>query len=396
MAGKSTSLTVSVIGDTSSAIAGLGDTSTAVGKLDTAVSSAASGISSSTSKITGDVDKMGRDVAGSIDKVGGSAGDTATGLSALSGAFDAAGFGGVSTALNLTATAMDAAEGSTILFRVAQESLNITTIKTTATKIADTAATIASNVATTVASAATKAWAATQWLLNAAMTANPIGLVIAAVVLLVGVIVLIATKTTWFQDLWTAAWAGIQAAAGAVWKWLVNAATTAWNLIVAGLKFYVGLYVSIFNGIKSAVGAVWDGIKSAATTALDLILDPIHAIERAFDAVVDAIKDVITWLGNIKIPDAVSKVGDFIGGIFGRSAGGGGVAAPASLAGPAGRSVFAPTALGARQVGGSSGSAGGVNVTVNVPESSDPVATARYIKAILRRGEAAGVIFAGP
>jgi hypothetical protein len=75
----------------------------------------------------------------------GPAGDTATGLGALSGAFDAAGFGPAADALNLVAVGMDAAEGSTILFKVAQESLSLTTIKDTAARIANTVATTAAS-----------------------------------------------------------------------------------------------------------------------------------------------------------------------------------------------------------------------------------------------------------
>jgi hypothetical protein len=59
-----------------------------------------------------------------------------------------------------------------------------------------------------------------QWAWNIAMTANPIGLIIAGIVLLVGVIVLIATKTTWFQDAWKAAWGWIKSSASSVWDWL--------------------------------------------------------------------------------------------------------------------------------------------------------------------------------
>jgi hypothetical protein len=39
------------------------------------------------------------------------------------------------------------------------------------------------------------------------------------------------------------------------------------------------------------------------------------------------------------------------------------------------------------------GTGGATTVQVFVPESSDPVATARYLKALIRRGEASGVIF---
>jgi hypothetical protein len=268
--------------------------------------------------------------ADKIDSVGGKAGDTATGLSALSGALEAAGFGPAADALNLTATAMDAAEGSTILFKVAQESLNLTTIK-------NTVATIANTVATNAAKAATAVWTGAQWLLNAAMTANPIGLIIAAIVLLIGVIVLIATKTTWFQDLWAAAW----------------------------------------GAIKTAAAAVWDWLKAAGTAALDALKGPIDTVKRAFDGIVNAIKDVIDWLKKIKLPDAIGKIGDFVGGIFGRSASSSGGAMPGVSA----------TAM-SRTGGG-----GGGTVNVFVPESSDPVATARYLKSLIRRGEASGVMF---
>jgi len=37
-----------------------------------------------------------------------------------------------------------------------------------------------------------------------------------------------------------------------------------------------------------------------------------------------------------------------------------------------------------------------VVVQVLVPEASDPVATARYLRALMRRGEAAGVLFGAP
>jgi hypothetical protein len=229
------------------------------------------------------------------------------------------------------ATGLDAAEGSTMLFKVAQESLSLTTIK-------DTAARIANTVATTAANVATKIWAATQWLLNAALSANPIGLIIGLVVGLIAVIVLIATKTTWFQDAWSAAW----------------------------------------GAIKTAAAAVFDWLKTAGTVALEGLLWPIEQVEKAFKAVKDAISNVIDWLKKIKIPDALSKVGDFVGGIFG-----GGKSAPAGAPAPGLSSRAVSTAAGG----------GTTTVQVFVPESSDPVATARYLKALIRRGEAAGVMF---
>ena len=257
-----------------------------------------------------------------IGDLGDRTGDTATGLGARAGARDAAGFGPAAAALTLVATAMDATEGATILFRVAQESLSLSTIK-------DTAARIANTVATTAASAATKAWAAVQWVLNAAMTANPIGLIIAAIVALIAIVVIIATKTTWFQDIWEAVWGTIQKIVAVVWNWI----KANWPLILVILTGPIGLAVLVitshFDEIKSVVQGVFDSVKSAAGTELDAILHPIETVKAAFDNVVDAVKRVIDWLGKIKVPDAVSKIGDFVGGIFGRSAPG----APSSSSG---------------------------------------------------------------
>jgi chromosome segregation ATPase len=51
---------------------------------------------------------------------------------------------------------------------------------------------------------------AAQWAWNAAMDANPIGIVVVAVGALIAIIVVIATKTTWFQTAWKASWGGDQ------------------------------------------------------------------------------------------------------------------------------------------------------------------------------------------
>ena len=73
-----------------------------------------------------------------------------------------------------------------------------------------------------IVKAATVTWTGVQWLLNVALTANPIGLIIVGIAALIAIIVLIATKTTWFQTAWRVAWTGIKTVALAVWNWLKN------------------------------------------------------------------------------------------------------------------------------------------------------------------------------
>lgn len=95
----------------------------------------------------------------------------------------------------------------------------VTDLATLALK-GNTIGSIASKTASIASAAATKVWAGTQWLLNAALDANPIGITVIAIAALVGVIVLIATKTDWFQKAWRASW-----------KWIKSAASDTWDFI---------------------------------------------------------------------------------------------------------------------------------------------------------------------
>lgn len=87
-----------------------------------------------------------------------------------------------------------------------------TTAKTAGTvaTVRQRAATIAATVAAKAARAATIAWTGVQWLLNAAMTANPIGLVIALVAGLVAGIVIAYKKSETFRHIIDLLWKGLR------------------------------------------------------------------------------------------------------------------------------------------------------------------------------------------
>lgn len=106
----------------------------------------------------------------------------------------------------------------------------------------------------------TLAWAGAQWVLNAAMTANPIGLIIVGIILLIGIIVLIATKTTWFQTIWKAVWGFIKSAAKAVADWFtgpfVGFFVSAWDKLKSGVSAIKNFYVNGFKAIVSFVSGV--------------------------------------------------------------------------------------------------------------------------------------------
>lgn len=120
--------------------------------------------------------------------------------------------------------------------------------------------TLATAAAQGVANVATKVWAAGQWLLNAALTANPIGVVVMAIAALIAIVVLIATKTTWFQDLWKWIWSKIGDPVKAAWAWI---------------KDMSGKAMDWFKGIpgmmKRAFGGLVDIITWPYRTAFNLI-----------------------------------------------------------------------------------------------------------------------------
>lgn len=109
-------------------------------------------------------------------------------------------------------------------------------------------------------------WAAAQWALNAAMTANPIGIIVVAIGALVGAFIYLWNNSEGFRNFWIGLWEKIQAAA--VWVW-ENALKPAFDGIVTGAKA-VGTATSWLwtNVLKP----VFDGISLAARVAAAILI----------------------------------------------------------------------------------------------------------------------------
>lgn len=114
---------------------------------------------------------------------------------------------------------------------------------------------------------ATKAWSAAQAILNAVMNANPIGLIITGVSLLVaGIVALIAN------------WDTVCEAMSKAWEWMKNIASIVWEGLVAGFQAAVewignvaekfGVFLGPIGLVISAIKAVgdnWEYVKQAFT-----------------------------------------------------------------------------------------------------------------------------------
>ena len=160
--------------------------------------------------------------------------------------------------------------------------------------------------------AAVKIWQAVvaaytivQWLLNAAMDANPIGLVILAIGALIGIILLVIDHLDFFRGIWDTVWKWasdrisdvvsfftktwndavvvfhyvvdtIQFAWDALWKWASDKVSAVadwigntWNSAGEAIK-------NVFRGVGSFIGGIWDGVVSGVKSAVNSVIRVVN------------------------------------------------------------------------------------------------------------------------
>lgn len=117
----------------------------------------------------------------------------------------------------------------------------------------------------------TKAQTAAQWLLNAAMSANPIGLIVAAIAGLVAAFVILWNKSDKFRNFWIGLWDGIL---GAV-KPVIDFITTAFDAIVTFFKEnWQTILLFITNPFAGAFKYLYDnfeGFKNVVDTVVEAV-----------------------------------------------------------------------------------------------------------------------------
>jgi tape measure domain-containing protein len=146
-------------------------------------------------------------------------------------------------------------------------------------------------------SAVTKAAIAVQLAFDAALDANPIGIIILAIAALVAGLVWFFTQTKLGRTIW----AGFISWLGAAWKGLVSVATTVFTALGS---FFSGLWNGISSVAQSVWGAiagffstVWNGIVAVWTAVWNVIVaiftPIIQGIATAFNVYFTIIKNVL-------------------------------------------------------------------------------------------------------
>ena len=167
------------------------------------------------------------------------------------------------------------------------------------------------NALDTIAAILTGQLTIKQWALNAAMNANPIGIVIGAIALLVGGIWLLCKN-----------WDLVKKKTIELWKKLDN------NPLGKVLKFIikfgnpVGAMINAFLFLKDVITQNWETIKDFAMTLWDNLVGAFNYVKDVILGVCDVVGGIFTaiWDGVVKALDKLkegfNKVTDFITGVF--------------------------------------------------------------------------------
>lgn len=135
--------------------------------------------------------------------------------------------------------------------------------------------------------------AAAQWAYNAALNADPIVLVVAAVAALTAGLLYFFTQTKTGQKAWATFVSWLQAA----WQGLVAIAQTVWTAVTSAFTSAVAGIQTAWSGITGFFSGLWSGIQSGATSAISGIEAGWSAVTGFFSGLWSGIQSaaVATW-----------------------------------------------------------------------------------------------------
>jgi hypothetical protein len=219
-------------------------------------------------------------VADKADNLDSKSAQATDSLGALSSGFELVGLDQYAAGLGSVALATDFMSGVGTGLNLI---MNLTAVQFIRAKVAGAAYAVQQKAV----AVATKAWTAGQWLLNAAMTANPIGLVVLAIVALIAIIVIAWKRSATFRAIVTGAFRAVQVAASAVgrfftgtlwpgikWTWdkISGGAVAAKNGVVGAFNSTVGFVRGLPRRITSASSGMWNGISGGFRSSLNSVI----------------------------------------------------------------------------------------------------------------------------
>lgn len=258
----------------------------------------------------------------------------------------------------------------------------LATIGNTASLVANRAAALASAAAMVVVRGAVMAWTAVQWLLNAALLANPIGLIIVAIVAVVAAIVVAYQKFGWFRDAIGWLWDKIKG----VFTWVKDNWKNILTLLTGPMGVAIRWITDNWDRVAGFFKRLPEVFKTVGKTLVSAITWPYRT---AFNAVVKLWNATLGRL-SFKAPDWVPGIGGKgwalprlteVQGLYT----GGVVTSPGVFTvgerGP--EQVFLPAGSAVVPNGGFGGGAPVINTTINITGAGDVLAVRRQVEAAL-------------
>ena len=148
--------------------------------------------------------------------------------------------------------------------------------------VAVKAALIACKGVMLVVGAVTKVWTAAQWLLNVALNANPIGLLVLGIAALIGIIMLLVSNWDTICAKWDEVWSYVGGVIGGVWDSITSTISAAWQGVVDKIssigQSLVGGMSSLWSSITQGAAESWNAITSSVTSAGANIMSGVQSI----------------------------------------------------------------------------------------------------------------------
>jgi TP901 family phage tail tape measure protein len=172
---------------------------------------------------------------------------------------------------------------------------------------------------------------AAQWALNAAMLANPVGLIILGIMALVAVVALVARHWAPLGAFFGELWGRIKAVFSAGWEFIK--ALFMWTPLGLVIQLWgplMAFFVGMWSGIKAVFSAAWEFLKSLMSFAfvwsVYLVWEPLAGffsglwdrIKSAFSLAWEFIKSLLMWTPLGLIIQAWEPLTEFFGGLWER------------------------------------------------------------------------------
>lgn len=205
------------------------------------------------------------------------------------------------TAVQGAWNAMMALSNSTMFVWLGVQALDFAGwVRKTAAVIADNVAMLAYLATAYAVQTATKLWTAAQWLLNIAMDANPIGLIIIGIAALIAVVLLLWFKCAWFRKAMIALWNAIWGVLKAIGSWFAGPFAHFWATgyrnFMASAKLAIdwvhgkwSAFINFFSSLPTKISALasgmWDGIKNAFRGVINWVINAWNSLHFSIPSV---------------------------------------------------------------------------------------------------------------